>query len=76
MTTIQNSFRNLNTNYNITSNNYDKILACDLYLQFKDYNPSSNLKDAQFGKLIRFNKIGFKKSNGKRYYTNITKKNI
>jgi phage/plasmid-associated DNA primase len=66
----------LNANYNITSNNDDKILACDLYLQFKDYNSSSNLKDAQFGKLIRFNKIGFKKSNGKRYYTNITKKNI
>jgi flagellar basal body-associated protein FliL len=59
-----NAVAELNTEIvNIKTQNDDKILACDLYLQFKDYNPSSNLKDAQFGKLIRFNKIGFKTLN-------------
>ena len=61
----------LNKNYTITNNGDDKILAGELYSRFKDDNPSTNLKDAMFGKLIKFNKIGYKRSNGKRYYTHL-----
>jgi P4 family phage/plasmid primase-like protien len=64
----------LNKNYTITNNEDDKIIIQDLYFQFKEDNPNSNIKNSAFGKLIRFNNIGFKKSNGKRYYTKIIRK--
>ena len=64
----------LNKNYTITNNEDDRIIIQDLYFQFKEDNPTSNIKNSVFGKLIRFNNIGFKKSNVKRYYTKIIRK--
>ena len=60
--------------YTITNSSDDKIVSSELYSQFRDDNPT-NITSRNFGKLIKFNKIGLKKSNGKRYYTNIIIKN-
>jgi hypothetical protein len=64
----------LSKNYTITKNSDDKIATGELYSQFKDDNITTNISNRNFGKLIKFNKIGLKKSNGKRYYTNIVAK--
>ena len=64
----------LSENYTITSNLPNKILAKDLYEHFRDDNLNSNITNRNFGKLMRFNNIGLKRSNGKRYYTNIVRK--
>jgi hypothetical protein len=65
---------NLNKYYNITKNSDDKIATGELYSQFKDDNLTTNITNRNFGKFIKFNKVGLKKSNGKRYYTNIVAK--
>jgi hypothetical protein len=64
----------LNKYYNITKNSDDKIATGELYSQFKDDNLTTNITNRNFGKFIKFNKVGLKKSNGKRYYTNIVAK--
>ena len=66
----------LHNNYIITGNNSDRILAGELYSQFKEDNPKTNITGRSFGKLIKFNKVGFKRSNGKRYYINLVQKTI
>lgn len=61
---------------NSKKNIIHRILIKDLYSQFKEDNSDSNMKKSVFCKLIRFNKIGFKKSNGNRYYTKISRKEL
>ena len=66
----------LNKYYNITKNSDDKIATGELYSQFKDDNLTTNITNRNFGKLIKFNKVGMKRSHGKRYYTNIIPKKL